>query len=207
MKQPSSNTPRGKGSSLLAVLVLSELLQYGIKSPCLLLCDQNESSGSSRAANHVDRGRHRKLSQPMHQHPQHLSLLTHQHPQYLSLLTHQHPQHLSLLTHQRPRHPLLLALRRQVQQPRDDDASHCGLVSSFFSVVHLPHIPMVLDTAAYAHLSHFCFWFFCIAISSHRPGKHRASCELYNSWNWSSSRETIFRDSQLQASSWGHQSS
>lgn len=99
-------------------------------SPCLLLRGQKASS--SRAANHMATGHHRKLSPP---------------------------------THRRLQHSLELTLRHQVQQPHNDnDASHCGLVSCFFSVVHLLHTSMVVDAVAYAHLSYFRFWLFCIAV-------------------------------------------
>ncbi|KAG1760953.1 WD40-repeat-containing domain protein [Suillus occidentalis] len=69
-----------------------------------------------------------------------------------------HHRKLSPPTHRRLPHSLELTLRHQVQQPHnDDDASHCGLVSCFFSVVHLLHTSMVVDAVAYAHLSYFRF--------------------------------------------------
>lgn len=76
-----------------------------------------------------------------------------------------HHRKLSPPTHRRPQHSLELTLQHQVQQTHDDDdASHCGLVSCFFSVVHLLHTPMADDAVAYAHLFYFRFWFFCIAV-------------------------------------------
>jgi hypothetical protein len=146
-KQLNSNTLRSKGSSLVMVLALSKSLPYRTKrhffsrcafpftpfiylcSPCLLLCGQN--ANSSRAANHMATGHHRKVSPP---------------------------------THRRPQHSLELTLRHQARQPHDDNASHCGLVSCFFSVVHLLHTPMVVDAVAYAHLFYFRFWFFRIVV-------------------------------------------
>ncbi|KAG1810911.1 uncharacterized protein BJ212DRAFT_1579355 [Suillus subaureus] len=62
-----------------------------------------------------------------------------------------HPR-LSPPIHQRPQHLLLLVLQHQGQQAHGHDPSRCGPVSYFFSVVHLPHMPMVINTSACEHL-------------------------------------------------------
>ncbi|KAG2060543.1 WD40 repeat-like protein [Suillus hirtellus] len=54
-----------------------------------------------------------------------------------------------------PPHPLkVLALPHQVQQPPSHHPSHCGLVLSCLSVVHLPRTPMVINAGA-AHVQSF----------------------------------------------------
>ncbi|KAG2129497.1 hypothetical protein DEU56DRAFT_817416 [Suillus clintonianus] len=73
-----------------------------------------------------------------------------------SSLKRHHRRH-GLLPPRHPRHLLLLILIL----PRSHGPFHCGLVSFFFSVVHLPRMQMDIDAAAYGHLFHLWVRFFC----------------------------------------------
>ncbi|KAG1725602.1 hypothetical protein EDB19DRAFT_260708 [Suillus lakei] len=90
-----------------------------------------------------------------------------------SSLRHHHPK-LNLPPPRRRGHLLLLllVLSYQMLQTCSHDPFHCGLVSYFFFVVRLPHMPMVINTVAYVQPFQLCVQFFCTLISFFRSFRY-----------------------------------
>ncbi|KAG1781010.1 hypothetical protein EV702DRAFT_1276240 [Suillus placidus] len=158
----------------------SKWLQCGTGRYCLLLRDRNPLSLIVLLHRVQDLRTHypsdcwliscffsaaRHLNTPMPMHNRHSSMVNHK---VQSRLERRHSR-LSLPPPRRPRHPLLLILilPRQLQQPHNHSPFHCGLVSFFFSVVHLLHTSMVIN-AVCIHLSHLVILQSLLSLCSRR---------------------------------------
>ncbi|KAG2125796.1 hypothetical protein DEU56DRAFT_823804 [Suillus clintonianus] len=72
VQRPNSSSVQGRVSSLIEVLALSKLLQYGTNRHCLLLVGQNETRQNQHSSHTIQPSRHRILGRLLHRYPQRL---------------------------------------------------------------------------------------------------------------------------------------